>query len=100
METFERLVAGVDRAVKAGRLKGEPRAVARQMWAMAHGVATLYLSDLLTLDEALEAFQGMGLAVMIGLGDDPASVSASVAKAQAQLSSLIPQAFEEAAAPT
>jgi AcrR family transcriptional regulator len=98
METFERLVAGVDRAVRAGRLEGEPRAVARQMWAMAHGVATLYLSDLLTLDEALEAFQGMGLAVMIGLGDDPDRARASVARAQAQLPNLLPPVEAPAAA--
>jgi AcrR family transcriptional regulator len=89
METFERLVAGVDRAVRAGRFEGEPRAVARQMWAMAHGVVTLHLSDLLTLDEATEAFQGMGLTVMIGLGDDPERARASIAKAQ--ISDLMPQ---------
>jgi AcrR family transcriptional regulator len=91
METFERLVAGVDRAVGAGRLQGDPRAVARQMWAMAHGVVTLHLSDLLTLDEALDAFQGMGLAVIIGLGDDPKRARASAERAQARFSSLMPQ---------
>ncbi len=94
MDTFERLVASVDRAVKAGRLEGDPRGIARQMWAMAHGVVTLYLSDLLTLDEALDAFQGMGLAVMIGLGDDPEKARASAQRAQARFSSLMQEAPE------
>jgi AcrR family transcriptional regulator len=92
METFERLVASVDRAVRAGRLKGDPRAIARQMWAMAHGVVTLYLSDLLTLDEALDAFQGMGLAVIIGLGDDPERARASAERAQPRFSTLMEEA--------
>jgi AcrR family transcriptional regulator len=91
METFERLVEGVGRAVDAGRVEGDPRAVARQMWAMAHGVVTLHLSDLLTLDEAIEAFQGMGFAVMVGLGDDPKRTRVSIERAQPRFSSLMPQ---------
>lgn len=94
METFERLVAGVDRAIKAGRLKGEARSIATQMWAMGHGVATLYLCDLLTLEEALDAFQGMGRAVIIGLGDDPERTRASIERAQSRFSTLMPQPAE------
>jgi AcrR family transcriptional regulator len=91
METFERLVAGVGRAVGAGRIEGDPLSVARQMWAMAHGVVTLHLSDLLTLGEAIETFQGMGFAVMVGLGDDPGRTQVSIERAQPRFSTLMPQ---------
>jgi AcrR family transcriptional regulator len=92
METFERLVESVDRAIKAGRLRGEAWSVARQMWAMSHGVVTLYLSELLTLEEAIETFQGMGLAVMVGLGDDPKRTEESVAKGRGRFADFLPQA--------
>ena len=98
METFERLVDGVDRAITAGRLEGEAWAVARQMWAMAHGVVTLHLSDLLTLEEAVECLQGMGLSAMIGLGDDPEKARDSVAKGQERFATFAPQLIGSPAA--
>jgi AcrR family transcriptional regulator len=78
--TFERLVAGVDRAVKAKVLDpGDPWDLAQQLWASTHGVVTLYLAGLFTLEEALSSYQRMGFFLLIGMGVDPEALVASVA---------------------
>lgn len=50
--TFRPLLEAVGRAVEAGVLHGDPRTVATSMWAVAHGLVSLELRDLLPVDEA------------------------------------------------
>ena len=69
-ETFDTVVAAVGRAVDAGRFKGDPEAMATQLWASSHGVVSLVLSGCLTLDEAIQTARDMGANLMVAFGED------------------------------
>lgn len=87
--TFETLVAGVERSIQAGRFdKADPYALATQLWAMTHGIVTLHLARLLTLDEAIECMTEMGKNLFVGFGDDPASAQRSIERARAGFSDV------------
>jgi AcrR family transcriptional regulator len=78
--TFEILVAGVARAIEAGRFAAaDPERLATQLWATAHGTVTLHLSGLLTIDELAECSSAMALALFVAFGDDPRAARASIA---------------------
>ena len=65
-ETFDVLVEGVRRCIDGGRFRAaDPVAVANQVWALTHGVATLHLSGFLTLDEATQVFAEGGLNLIV-----------------------------------
>lgn len=82
--TFQRLVDGVARAVAAGRFDGDPEHLAKQLWVMTHGIATLEIAGVLT-DEGLRIFADMGLNLFLSFGDYPARATRSVATAGARL---------------
>lgn len=71
VDTFERLVDDVARAVSAGRFRGDPRSLATQLWVTAHGTVTLHLAGLLTLDQVVESSTEMALNLFEAFGDDP-----------------------------
>lgn len=73
-ETFDTVVAAVARAVEAGRFKGDPEAMATQLWASSHGAVSLALSGCLTLEEAIQTARDMGTNLMIAFGADRATV--------------------------
>jgi AcrR family transcriptional regulator len=83
--TFDRLIAAVARAVDAGRFKGDPEALATQLWAMQHGIVTLHLGGLLTLQEAIECDSEMGRNLFVGFGDEPGKAAASIEKIRERL---------------
>ena len=82
--TFQRLVSGVARAVEAGRFEGDPEELATQLWAMAHGIVTLYLDGVLDLDEAIATFAAMGRSLFIGFGDAPDAADRAIQAARAR----------------
>jgi AcrR family transcriptional regulator len=83
--TFETLVAGVERAIQAGRFeKADAYGLATQLWAMGHGIVTLHLAGLMTLDEAIQCVSEMGKNLFIAFGDDVTSAEGSIKKAQAR----------------
>lgn len=87
--TFESLVDAVERAVQAGRFdKADPYALATQLWAMSHGIVTLHLARLMTLEEAIECMTEMGRNLFVAFGDDRASSERSI---RAALESFSPQ---------
>lgn len=81
LHTFERLVDATERAIRAGRFRKEkPHRLATQMWVSAHGVMTLNLSGVLTLDQAADLVRDTSLTLFIGFGDDPAAARKSLAR--------------------
>ena len=77
--TFESLVAAVERAIQSGRFdKADAYGLATQLWAMSHGIVTLHLAQLLTLEEAIDCVMDMGRNLFVGFGDDPESAGRSI----------------------
>lgn len=83
LETFDTLVAAVARAVEAGRFQGDPERLAKQFWAMGHGVISLCLAGCLTIEEAIEASRDMATNLMVAFGEDRASAQRIVDQAAA-----------------
>lgn len=92
LDTFEALVAGVKRCLDAGRFRpaelgggDDARALAIQLWSLAHGVVTLQLAGMLEADEALAAFASAGCNLFVGFGDRHEAAAAATAAAGARL---------------
>ena len=88
LETFQRLIDGVTRSVEAGRFKGEPEDLARQLWVMTHGIVSLEITGALE-SEGLGLMAEMGANLMRSFGDDPKAIERSVDKAVGR----VPPAF-------
>lgn len=72
LDTFDQLVAGVQRAIDAGRFRrGDAVEMATQMWALAHGVVTLQLAHLLDPDRAQECMRAGGTNLLGSFAADP-----------------------------
>lgn len=83
LDTFEQLVAGVDRCLAAGRFRpADPYALALQLWSMAHGVIALQLSGLLDASLALDTLDAGWRNLCTAFGDDPASTGRSLTRAR------------------
>jgi AcrR family transcriptional regulator len=88
LDTFEQLVAGVDRCLAAGRFRrADPYALAFQLWSMAHGVIALQLSSLLDASLALDTLDAGWRNLCAAFGDDPVSTERSFARARRAASS-------------
>jgi AcrR family transcriptional regulator len=84
-ETFDSLVAGVQRCMASGRFKGEDaKGLATQMWAIAHGLITLELAGLLSPQEARNSLAAAALNLFTGSGDTPDAAATSLATASAR----------------
>jgi AcrR family transcriptional regulator len=88
--TFERLVSGVQRAIDAGRFaQSDAWSLATQLWAAAHGIVTLHLAGLLTLEDTMSTFEDIALNLFVGFGDDRSRAEASIEEARARVSGAI-----------
>jgi AcrR family transcriptional regulator len=82
LTTFTMLVNGVERCIDAGRFRpAEPLDVARQIWALSHGVAALHLAGILDAGQAEACLNGSAASLLVGFGDDPEKLMASVERA-------------------
>jgi AcrR family transcriptional regulator len=86
-DAFGELLDAVQRAVDSGRFSGDTGAIALQLWATTHGLTSLHLAGLLSLEDAAATLEAMGPALFAGFGDTPAAAEASVSAA-AQASPL------------
>lgn len=78
--TFDMLVAAVQRCLDGGRFSpAPPRSLAVQLWSMVHGVCSLYLNELLTEAEAIDALFANVAALYASFGDDPEASRRSLA---------------------
>jgi hypothetical protein len=85
-ETFETLVAAVDRAMGAGRFDaGDPVPRAREAWALMHGVIALYFVQMLTFDDMVDTLEAGAVTQFIGFGDDPKAARRSMARVRRAL---------------
>jgi AcrR family transcriptional regulator len=81
--TFVTLVDGVARCLAAGRFRpAEALPLAMQLWAAEHGVASLEIAGMLDADEAAASLDAVGVNLMIGFGDDPDRIAASIGRAR------------------
>jgi AcrR family transcriptional regulator len=77
-ETFESLVAGVDRCIAAGRFApADPAALATELWALEHGIVSFQLAHTLSPQQALATLQSTGLRLFESYGDDRDSAERS-----------------------
>lgn len=83
-DAFQQLLDAVQRAVDSGRFTQETGAIALQLWVTTHGVTSLHLAGLLTLQDAAATLTAMGPPLFVGFGDAPAAAQASVDAAAAQ----------------
>jgi AcrR family transcriptional regulator len=81
-ETFEVLVAGVQRCIDSGRFAPADAAqLATQFWALGHGVISLQLANLLSAEEALDCSSRALLNLFSAWGDDRDAARRSLASA-------------------
>jgi AcrR family transcriptional regulator len=78
--TFAVLVAGVERAVAAGRLaaRTDPVAAATRFWVVAHGVVDLVVNGALPPGAVDEHLPPVFTALLVALGDGPRKAARSV----------------------
>ena len=82
IDTFERLVDCVARAIEAGRFNdADPWQLATQLWAATHGIITLHLSGLLTLDDAMSTLEDTALNLFVAFGDERTAATQSMKNA-------------------
>jgi AcrR family transcriptional regulator len=79
MGTFQTLVDGVDRCIRAGRFhQADPVDLAMQLWSSSHGIVALQLAALITADQALATSAAINANLLIAFGDDPAAAAKSM----------------------
>jgi AcrR family transcriptional regulator len=82
----ERPIATVARCIEAGRFRpADPESLGIQLWAASHGMITGVLARLLTLEEVIEHFSGMGVNLYVGFGDDRRQAERSVELARQRM---------------
>jgi|RhiMetdeSRZDD1v2_1073273.scaffolds.fasta_scaffold154249_3 AcrR family transcriptional regulator len=81
--TFLTLVDAVERCLAARRFAAaDALFLATQLWAAAHGVASLQVAGMLDADEAAGSLEALGANLMVGFGDCPDQVAASLTRAR------------------
>ncbi|MFC0534004.1 TetR/AcrR family transcriptional regulator [Phytohabitans kaempferiae] len=81
-ETFERLVALIQRCVAAGRFSAAQESLvpvwAAQLWSMRHGLVTMTVAELLPSEQARFVLDDMTYRLLVGYGDDPGRAKLSI----------------------
>jgi AcrR family transcriptional regulator len=79
LETFQSLVDGVDRCIRADRFRpADPFDLAMQLWSSSHGIVALQLAGLITADQALATSVAININLLIAFGDDPDAAAKSM----------------------
>jgi AcrR family transcriptional regulator len=82
IETFERLVTGVDRCIRAGRFDpADPVDLATELWSAAHGTVALHLAKLLTSEQTQATLTSTAMNLIRAYGDDPRATRRSFERA-------------------
>ena len=84
--TFVTLVDAVARCLAAGRFReAEALPLAMQLWAAEHGVASLEIAGMFAADEAVHSLESVCINLMVGFGDRPERIAASVGRARPRM---------------
>ena len=80
-KVYAHLVRGCSRLVASGRVRpdGDPEVLAHQLWSVVHGFVTLELGGHLSNfdDPVRQVLLPMMINIVVGMGDDPQSATAS-----------------------
>lgn len=82
-DVFGQQVGATQRAIDADRLRADrdPAEVALEFWASGHGVVSLAVAGVITLDMLRQRAPSLAVAVLTHAGDDPARARRSVTAA-------------------
>jgi AcrR family transcriptional regulator len=90
LDTFDILVAGVQRGMDAQRFApADPVVLALQLWSAVHGVVALQLSGLLEADLALVTLESSWRNLCLAFGDSPARVDRSLTRARRAVAATV-----------
>ena len=79
LDTFERLVNGIQRCIDAGRFRpADPWELATHLWACVHGASALHLAAMLDEAGVQRTAMASARAFMVDFGDDPDAVDQSL----------------------
>jgi AcrR family transcriptional regulator len=96
-DTFDALVAGVQRCIDARRFVGPDAAdLATQLWALTHGVVSLELAGMLDSARAFNALGVAALNLFIAFGDDRGRAPTSLADGAARGDAVASEARADA----
>jgi len=80
-DTFSTLAAAMRRCIDAGRFApADAEDLAREFWALGHGVITLQLAQLLSAEQARGCLLGAVTKLFRSYGDDPQATADSLAR--------------------
>jgi AcrR family transcriptional regulator len=86
--TFLPVLSNVERCIETGRLTAPSAwAVSVELWALTHGMVTLAIGGMLTVDDLLEHLHGAIRACLIGYGDEPAKTDRSIRRVRRRMES-------------
>ena len=86
LDTFETLVAGVQRCIDAGRFRpADAWSLAIRLWTNVHGASSLHVAGMLQREDVLEVATKSGRALFIDFGDEPAATERSLAATGARI---------------
>jgi AcrR family transcriptional regulator len=95
-ETYELLVQAMRRCVDAGRFdRGDPLELAREFWALGHGMITLQLAHLVSPEAARRCLGRMTMKLFRANGDDEGRAAASFVEGIRAIQAEIDAAGEE-----
>jgi AcrR family transcriptional regulator len=86
LDTFDQLVTAVSRCLAAGRFTpAEPVDLARQLWALNHGLVTLQFARLLEPRAAVHTLTTGATNLFRAFGDDPRATGRSMSRARSRI---------------
>jgi AcrR family transcriptional regulator len=89
-DTFNTLAAAMRRCIDAGRFApADAEDLAREFWALGHGVITLQLAQLLSAEQARSCLLGAVTKLFRSYGDDPRAMAESLARAARRTESRV-----------
>lgn len=78
LDTFEMLVANVQRCIDAGRFQGDAWELATQMWTMVHGAVALHIAGMFDEATVIEVTVSAARAFFVNYGDSPAATESAL----------------------
>jgi hypothetical protein len=87
LDTFMRLVNGIERCVEAGRFSDarDSAEKAVELWGLTHGLVSLQLAHMLPESQALERLETAATSLYVAWGDDAKALARSMTRARRRI---------------